>query len=148
MGRFIAEPLGEQPIGSEGSSRPALRTYFVGVNFTGTPVYISELSGECWGGELVLGLAVRRCLRPRRCVRRRGVRSGHTEQCQSTRLRIQTPGLCTSGFSRCCRRYCFRGPCTCIRWGGACIRRGAPAFSMRSPSRQLGVHQGAVNCMS
>lgn len=29
MGRFIAEPLGEQPIGSEGSSRPALRTYFV-----------------------------------------------------------------------------------------------------------------------
>ena len=27
-GRFIAEPLGEQPIGSEGSSRPALRTYF------------------------------------------------------------------------------------------------------------------------
>lgn len=28
-GRFIAEPLGEQPIGSEGSSRPALRTYFV-----------------------------------------------------------------------------------------------------------------------
>lgn len=51
MGRFIAEPLGEQPIGSEGSSRPALRTYFVGVNFTGTPVYISELSGECWEGE-------------------------------------------------------------------------------------------------
>lgn len=100
------------------------------------------------GEGLVLGLAVRRYLRPRRCVRRRGVRSGHTEQCQSTRLRIQTPGLCTSGFSRCCRRYCFRGPCTCIRWGGACIRRGAPAFSMRSPSRQLGVHQGAVNCMS
>ena len=30
MGLFIAEPLGEQPIGSEGSSRPALRTYFVG----------------------------------------------------------------------------------------------------------------------
>lgn len=26
----MAEPLGEQPIGSEGSSRPALRTYFVG----------------------------------------------------------------------------------------------------------------------
>lgn len=25
---------------------------------------------------------------------------------------------------------------------------GAPAFSMRSPSRQLSVHQGAVNCMS
>lgn len=100
------------------------------------------------GEGLVLGLAVRRCLRPRRCVRRRGVRSGHTDQCQSTRLRIQTPGLCTSGFSRCCRRYCFRGPCTCIRWGGACIRRGAPAFSMRSPSRQLSVHQGAVNCMS
>lgn len=100
------------------------------------------------GERLVLGLAVRRCLRPRRCVRRRGVRSGHTEQCQSTRLRIQTPGLCTSRFSRCCRRYCFRGPCTCIRWGGACIRRGAPAFSMRSPSRQLGVHQGAVDCMS
>lgn len=49
MGRFIAEPLGEQPIGSEGSSRPALRTYFVGVNFTGTPVNISELSGDCWG---------------------------------------------------------------------------------------------------
>lgn len=50
MGRFIAEPLGEQPIGSEGSSRPELRTYFVGVYFTGTPVNISELSGECWGG--------------------------------------------------------------------------------------------------
>lgn len=50
MGRFIAEPLGEQPIGSEGSSRPALRTYFVEVYFTGTPVNISELSGECWGG--------------------------------------------------------------------------------------------------
>ena len=50
MGRFIAEPLGEQPIGSEGSSRPALRTYFVAVYFTGTPVNISELSGECWGG--------------------------------------------------------------------------------------------------
>lgn len=46
----MAEPLGEQPIGSEGSSRPALRTYFVGVYFTGTPVNISELSGECWGG--------------------------------------------------------------------------------------------------
>ncbi len=46
-GRFIAEPLGEQPIGSEGSSRPALRTYFVGDYFTGTPVNISELSGEC-----------------------------------------------------------------------------------------------------
>ena len=46
-GRFIAEPLGEQPIGSEGSSRPALRTYFVGVYFTGIPVNISELSGEC-----------------------------------------------------------------------------------------------------
>lgn len=45
MGRFIAEPLGEQPIGSEGSSRPALRTFFVGVYFTGTPVNISELSG-------------------------------------------------------------------------------------------------------
>ena len=44
----MAEPLGEQPIGSEGSSRPALRTYFVGVYFTGTPVNISELSGECW----------------------------------------------------------------------------------------------------
>ena len=39
-----------QPIGSEGSSRPALRTYFVGDYFTGTPVNISELSGECWGG--------------------------------------------------------------------------------------------------
>ena len=51
MGRFIAEPLGEQPIGFEGSSSPALRTYFVGVYFTGTPVNISELSGECWGGE-------------------------------------------------------------------------------------------------
>ena len=50
-GRFIAEPLGEQPIGSEGSSRPALRTYFVEVYFTGTPVNISELSGECWGGD-------------------------------------------------------------------------------------------------
>ena len=50
-GRFIAEPLGEQPIRSEGSSRPALRAYFVVVNFTGTPVDISELSGECWGGE-------------------------------------------------------------------------------------------------
>lgn len=46
----MAEPLGEQPIGSEGSSRPALRTYFVGDYFTGTPVNISELSGECWGG--------------------------------------------------------------------------------------------------
>lgn len=60
MGRFIAEPLGEQPIGSEGSSRPALRTYFVAVYFTGTPVNISDLSGECWGGggcgpALVLG---------------------------------------------------------------------------------------------
>lgn len=30
-GRFIAEPLGVQPIGSEGSFRPALRTFFVGV---------------------------------------------------------------------------------------------------------------------
>ena len=67
MGRFIAEPLGEQPIGSEGSSRPALRTYFVGVYFTGTPVNIRELSGECWGrgggcpGGLVTraGLAIR-----------------------------------------------------------------------------------------
>lgn len=46
----MTEPLGEQPIGSEGSSRPALRTYFVGDYFTGTPVNISELSGECWGG--------------------------------------------------------------------------------------------------
>lgn len=46
----MAELLGEQPIGSEGSSRSALRSYFVGVSFTGTPVNISELSGECWGG--------------------------------------------------------------------------------------------------
>lgn len=36
-------------MGSEGSSRPALRTYFVGDYFTGTPFNISELSGECWG---------------------------------------------------------------------------------------------------
>ena len=43
----MAEPLGEQPIGSEVSSRPALRTYFVGVSFTGTLVNNSELSGEC-----------------------------------------------------------------------------------------------------
>lgn len=43
------EPLGEQPIGSEGGSRPALRTYFIGVYFTGTPVNISELSGELLG---------------------------------------------------------------------------------------------------
>ena len=100
------------------------------------------------GEGVFLGGAVRRCLRPRRCVRRRGVRSGHTEQCQSAPLRILTLGLCASRFSRCRRRYCFRGPCTCIRWGGACIRRGVPAFSMQSPSRQLGVHQGAVNCMS
>lgn len=42
----MAEPLGEQPIGSEGSSRPALRMYFVAVYFTGTPVNISELF---WG---------------------------------------------------------------------------------------------------
>lgn len=47
----MAEPLGEQPTGSEGSSRPALRTYFVGAYFTGTPVNISELSGGCRGGE-------------------------------------------------------------------------------------------------
>ena len=53
-GRFIAEPLGEQPIGSEGSSRTALRAYFVGLYFAGTPVNISELSGECWGGGGVL----------------------------------------------------------------------------------------------
>lgn len=36
-------------MGSEGSSSPALRTYFVAVYFTGTPVNISELSGGCWG---------------------------------------------------------------------------------------------------
>ena len=41
---------------------------------------------------------MRRCLCPRQCARRQGVRSGHTEQCQSTRLRIQTPGLCVSRF--------------------------------------------------
>lgn len=41
-----------------------------------------------------------------------------------------------------------RGPCACIRWGGVCICRGAPAFSKRSPSRQFGVYQGAVNFMS
>lgn len=45
----------EQPIGSEGSSPPALRTHFVGDYFTGTPVNISELSGEGWGGERVDG---------------------------------------------------------------------------------------------
>lgn len=43
----MAEPLGEHPIGSEVSSKPALCTYFVGVSFTGTPVNNSELSGEC-----------------------------------------------------------------------------------------------------
>lgn len=42
----MAELLGEQPIGPGGSSRSALRTYFVGVSFTGTPVKNSELSGE------------------------------------------------------------------------------------------------------
>ena len=41
----MAETLGEQPMGSEGGSRPALRTYFVGVIFTGTLVSHSELSG-------------------------------------------------------------------------------------------------------
>lgn len=45
----MAEPLGEQPIGSEVSSRPALRTYFIVVYFTGTPVNISELSGGMLG---------------------------------------------------------------------------------------------------
>jgi len=34
---------------SEGGSSPALRTYFVGLYFTGTPVNISELSVGCWG---------------------------------------------------------------------------------------------------
>ena len=58
------EPLGEQPIGSEGSSRPALRTYFVGVYFTGTPVNISELSGECWGGGVADSWDVGRWRRP------------------------------------------------------------------------------------
>ena len=43
----MAELLGERPIGSEGSSRSALRSYFVGVSFTGTPVNNSELSGKC-----------------------------------------------------------------------------------------------------
>lgn len=45
----MAELLGEQPIGPGGSSRSALRSYFVGVSFTGTLVNIIELSGECWG---------------------------------------------------------------------------------------------------
>ena len=42
-------------MGSEGGSRPALRTYFVEDYFTGTPVNNSELSGFCWGGERVVG---------------------------------------------------------------------------------------------
>lgn len=46
----MAEPLGEQPTGSEGSSSPALRTYLRWDYFTRTPVNISDLSGECWGG--------------------------------------------------------------------------------------------------
>lgn len=62
--RFIAEPLGEQPIGSEGSSRPALRTYFVRVYFTGTPVNNSELAGGCWG----VGRMAAWALFPRRCA--------------------------------------------------------------------------------
>lgn len=33
-GHFIAEPLSEQRMGSEGGSRSALRTYFVQVYFT------------------------------------------------------------------------------------------------------------------
>lgn len=42
-------------MGSEGSSRPALRTYFVAVYFTGITVNISELSGGLlgWGGMVV-----------------------------------------------------------------------------------------------
>lgn len=58
----MAEPLGEQPIGSEGSSRPALRTYFVGVYFTGIPVIIRELSGGLlgWGDGWLPGDVVNR----------------------------------------------------------------------------------------
>ena len=57
-------------MGSGGSSRPALRTYFVGVYFTRTPVNISELSGGLLGRG---GAAVRR----RRCDSRRETRHGH-----------------------------------------------------------------------
>lgn len=39
----MAEPLGEQPIGFEGSSRPALRTYFVGDCFTGTRLLLRQV---------------------------------------------------------------------------------------------------------
>ena len=55
---IIAEPLGEQPIRFEGGSSPAFRTYFVRVNFTGTPVSVSELSEDCWGAINVLNLFV------------------------------------------------------------------------------------------
>lgn len=51
MGRFIAEPLGEQPIGSEGSSRPALRTYLLAYILRESQSTSANLLGDVGEGE-------------------------------------------------------------------------------------------------
>lgn len=58
MGRFIVEPLGEQPIGSEGSSWPALRTYLLGYILREPQSTSANFLGNVGEG-VVLGLAVR-----------------------------------------------------------------------------------------
>ena len=62
MGRFIAEPLGEQPIGSEGSSWPALRTYLLGYILrepqSTSANLLDDVGGRGLAGVLFLGGAI------------------------------------------------------------------------------------------
>ena len=100
----MAEPLGEQPIGPGGSSRPALRTCFVGGSFTGTPVNNSELSGECWGGGGVTDcLGVVHWRRPARPSL--AIRDAATPACG----RLATLRDSASGLSRKSPRGCCSG---------------------------------------
>lgn len=55
MGCFIAEPLGEQAIGFEGSSRPALRTYLLGYILRKPQSTTANLLEDVGEGEGALG---------------------------------------------------------------------------------------------
>ena len=77
------------------------------------------------------------------------------EECEAAILNNANPPVCASKLLDYAHRDLHGvvvdvvARTVCMHWmGGVCICRGAPAFSKRSPSRQLGVHQGTVNCIS
>lgn len=105
--------------------RYSFRYAYLGVLMTGLcglPLKISRIG--CARGRRRRQDRWHRCFRLRRCVCRRGARSFRTARCRSIRPRTRTPESFASGFSRRCRQYRSRGPCTCSRWACKYFRRG------------------------